>query len=299
MRVLDKAGLIRYEHEGDGTRPEIERGDLRAILLASFPSHLIHCGATVTDIISVGGGRHEVTVTSGYSFTTDLLIGADGAWSRVRPVTSDAKPAYFGISFVETHLKKADQEYPEAGRLVGQGSMFALSDEKGLIAHRETSGDIRVYIALKADELWVSSGEIDFEDSTSAKAALLGHFAGWNDALRALIADGDEFVPRRIHALPVGHRWDRIAGVTLIGDAAHLMSHFAGKGANQAMLDGAELGQAIVANPADIEAAPASYEKAMFPRSAAHAGASASNLTVAFEPDAPRGFLDLMMSYQQ
>jgi 2-polyprenyl-6-methoxyphenol hydroxylase-like FAD-dependent oxidoreductase len=160
MRVLDKAGLIRYEHEGDGTRPEIERGNLRAILLASFPSHLIHRSATVTDIISVGGGRHEVTVTPGYSFTTDLLIGADGAWSRVRPVTSDAKPAYLGISFVETHLKKADQEYPEAGRLVGQGSMFALSDEKGLIAHRETSGDIRVYIALKADELWVSSGEM-------------------------------------------------------------------------------------------------------------------------------------------
>jgi hypothetical protein len=40
-----------------------------------------------------------------------------------------------------------------------------------------------------------------------------------------------------------------------------------GEGANLAMFDGAEPGQAIAAQPGDIEAAVTVYGKAMFPRS--------------------------------
>jgi 2-polyprenyl-6-methoxyphenol hydroxylase-like FAD-dependent oxidoreductase len=298
LRILDKTGTVRWEDSGNGTRPEVDRGALRDILLQSLPAHFIHWGSKVISVVKLEGGRHEVTLASGETFKTTLLIGADGAWSKVRPLLSDAQPIYLGISFVETHLLDADVRYPESAALVGHGSMFALSDEKGLMTHRDGDGRINVYIALKTPEHWATSSGIDFRDTEAAKLRLLNYFTGWNDQLRALIAESDaDLIPRSIYTLPVGHRWERTPGVTLLGDAAHLMSPFAGEGANLAMLDGAELAEAILAHPDDMETALACYEEASFPRSEAAAAASTSNLLIGFRSDAPQGMLDLMALY--
>ncbi len=298
MRILDKTGTIRWQDSGDDTRPEVDRGVLREILLQSLPANSVHWGSKVTSVVKLEEGRHEVRLASGEAFTTELLIGADGAWSKVRPLLSDAHPIYLGVSFVETYLFDVDVRHPESATLVGRGSMFALSDEKGLITHRDGDGRITVYIALKMPEQWVTSSGIDFHDTEAVKQQLLTHFADWDNQLRTLIAESDaELIARPIYSLPVGHRWERIPGVTLLGDAAHLMSPFAGEGANLAMLDGAELAEALLAHPDDVETALASYEAALFPRSEATAAEANHNLSVSFQPDAPQGMLDLMAQY--
>lgn len=298
LRILDKTGTVRLQDRGNDTRPEIDRRALREILLQSLPAHFIHWGSKVTSVIKREEGRHEVTLASGETFTTELLIGADGAWSKVRSLLSDVQPIYLNISFVETHLLDADVCHAECAALVGRGSMFALSDEKGLITQRDREGSINVFVALKTPERWATSGEIDFHDTEAARSALLNRFTGWDDRLRALIAESDtEFLPRGIYTLPIGHRWERVPGVTLLGDAGHLMSPFAGEGANLAMLDGADLAEAILAHPDDVETALASYEAAVFPRSEAAADESASNVLIMFRTDAPQGIIDLMMAF--
>jgi 2-polyprenyl-6-methoxyphenol hydroxylase-like FAD-dependent oxidoreductase len=79
--------------------------------------------------------------------------------------------------------------------------------------------------------------------------------------------------------------------VILVGDAADVMSPYAGEGANLAMLDATNLALALIEHGPDIEAALTQYETAMFPRAAATATASAAELDMCFAEDAPKGIV--------
>ncbi|WP_067462144.1 FAD-dependent oxidoreductase [Actinomadura macra] len=300
LRLLNKDGTVALREEDDGTggRPEVDRGDLRDLLLNSLPGETIHWGRKVTGAHPLHGGRHEVTFADGRSITTDLLIGADGAWSRIRPLVSAVAPSYTGISFVELDLLDADTRHPGSAELIGGGFFIALDGERGFLAHRETDGSLHVYTALRVAEDWLE--DVDFTDTATAKGAVLAHFTEWDPVFQTLITDADgALVPRRIHALPVGNRWDRVPGVTVLGDAAHLMSPFAGEGANLAMLDGAELGLAVAGHPGDVEAALAAYEKALFPRSEISATESAASLEQMFGPDPVTRLVDMFSGHEQ
>ncbi|MGP3690479.1 FAD-dependent oxidoreductase [Streptomyces sp. IBSNAI002] len=268
MRVLDRDGTVLLDKADDGTggRPEVLRAELRQILLDSLPAGTVRWGRKVAGTRALGSGRHEVTFADGGTVVTGLLVGADGAWSRVRPLLSTATPQYTGTSFVETYLFHADTRHSAAAKAVGGGMLIAPSPGREIFAHRESGDTLHAYVALTRPEDWFAA--IDFTDAAAATARIAREFDGWAPELTALITEGDTAPVLRPHyALPTGHRWDRVAGVTLLGDAAHLAAPN-GEGANLAMQDGAELGKALAAHPDDVEAALAEYEEAMFPRSA-------------------------------
>jgi 2-polyprenyl-6-methoxyphenol hydroxylase-like FAD-dependent oxidoreductase len=100
---------------------------------------------------------------------------------------------------------------------------------------------------------------------------------------------GHRFVIRPLFMLPVGHTWNFHAGVTLLGDAAHLMSPFAGQGVNLAMLDAADLAVAI-SEGSSLEEAIRGYEQTMLARAKRAAEVSAAALEMAMASNAPRRF---------
>lgn len=291
-RVLDMTGKVLLDQADDGTggRPEVRRGALRRMLLDSLPAGTVRWGTKLANAVASGGVRHELTFSDGSTASTDLLVGADGAWSKVRPLLSDAAPHYIGTSFIETYLHDADQRHRAAAGAVSGGALFALAPGKGIFAHREPDSMLHAYIALHRPAEWFAA--IDFADVRSATARIAAEFDGWAPALTALITDADTPpVLRMLHTLPNNHRWERTPGVTLLGDAAHLMPP-AGDGANLAMLDGAELGKAIAARPHDIDAALAAYEATLFSRSQAAAIGAHEILELCLGERAPFGVVD-------
>ncbi|MGW7343933.1 FAD-dependent oxidoreductase [Streptomyces sp. NPDC054854] len=269
MRQMNPTGKILFHHtpdEGERFKPEIDRGDLRDLLLNSLQPGTVRWGHTLKSVDGSAEGPRQLHFADGTTIEADLVIGADGAWSKVRRAISDALPQYSGVSFLEAWFHDVENQHPDIAELVGQGGAAAADGRRGLFAQRNSGDHIRVYIIQRVTADWITDASLTIQDTDSIRALLLERYRDWSPRLRQLLTANDGlYVHRPIYALPVPHTWDHNPTVTLLGDAAHLMPPL-GVGVNLAMLDASELALAIV-NSNTIDDAIRIYEKTMLPRS--------------------------------
>ncbi len=291
MRLLEPDGtLLLQEDTPEGApleRPEVDRADLRNLLLDSLPEDVVRWGH------AFAYADHDLLhFTDGSSATYDLLVGADGANSRVRPLLTDARPAHIGHNAVELCITDIDRTYPDLAAMVGRGNYWVFGKGQSLAAQRNGDGCVRIGLNFyNTAEDWFATSGIPFDDPAAARVRLIDLFAGWDPRFTALIAACDDtIVPRSITTLPIGLTWPSRPGVTLLGDAAHLMPPV-GEGANMALLDGALLGLALAAHPDDFPAAVKEYEREMFERTSAAGRQSARVHEILTSPDASRKLL--------
>lgn len=256
---------------GDTAAPEIDRGQLRNMLVDAVEPGTIRWGHTLVDITAPESTTQLparlLSFANGETAEAEFVIGADGTWSRVRRLLTTAVPHYTGVSFLDVRYDEVSMRHPELAETTGAGHLFARDGAgRGFILQRNSNDTIRGYVAFRAAENWSESAGVDFANPETVRRYLVDEFRGWAPSMRRFLTESDSYVQRSFHVLPAPLIWGRVSGVTLIGDAAHGMAPFGGYGANLALLDGSELAQAITEED-DLDAALDRYETAMFARS--------------------------------
>ncbi|KDN69734.1 hypothetical protein CSUB01_11227 [Colletotrichum sublineola] len=235
--------------------PEIDRFQLRQLLLESIPPHKVHWDHAVRSIERDGNPNSEtprmvINFANGTSISGfRLVVGADGAWSKVRPMITPEKPEYSGKMFLEGRISRGNPSYESALELSGPGSMMALGHGRALMVQQVADCSYRVYMGLQAPETLIRTS-LDLSDSEATRDKLLSSAEFYKDfapSLRQFIAHAEgPFRPWLLHRMPVSSLdWTHVPGVTLLGDAAHVSTPFVGEGVNMAMHDALKLAESI------------------------------------------------------
>lgn len=282
MRILDTDGAMLRDWRpapADSANPEIDRGQLRDLLMDSLD---IQWGRAVERLSPRTGDGMVVDFADGQREVFDLVVGADGAWSRVRSAVSPATPHYTGVTLVETSLDNVDSFHPDLAKLIGDGSVATYGVNRALVAQRNSGGHVKVYAQFPAPLDWHK--DLDMADADTVRSRLLDLYDGWASPTLDLLRRGTAFACRPLDVMPAAHTWPHVAGVTLIGDAAHLMPPL-GVGANLALLEGAELAEAIATSNEDIDETVRVYEEHMWARAGRWAKIAAEGLERLVSPD--------------
>ena len=308
MRITNHTSTILLGGDSDsgpggGTRPEVDRTQLRSLLLESIPQNTIKWDHKIKQAKQAADGTYTLIFENQPEATGfDIVIGCDGAWSNIRSLISETKPHYSGITAVEVRHRKVSTNNTTLSSLVGPGLLFCLHDGKVLCGQRNGDDSIRVYAMLRTDESWASTCGIDWKDPKKAMEELKDQYYGdWDEKLQDLITKADEntLVPRTMYMLPVGFDWPQRNGVTVIGDAAHLMTPFAGEGVNLAMWDAMLLGQSLVRALKDgldkdgVWELIRVFEKGMFTRAKGKAQETWDNMQMFVQPDAAKKVVEM------
>ena len=266
--LLDEGNEIESANFGDENfRPEIDRGALRDILIESLIPGTVVWNAQLINMHQVND-KWELQFKNGLKATADIVIGADGYRSQIRPYLTDVKAVYSGATIIQGEIEDPHNKCPEMYTLINNGNLMAMGAGATIAAQPRGDGGFTFYAASMYPENWGKSSGVDFRNADEARNYLKIKFADWNPIFLTLFDACEHFVLRPLNYFPMDEQWATRADLTLIGDAAHLMPPN-GEGVNLAMLDALNLSECLTDQRYDnIKDAISAYEKIMFERSA-------------------------------
>lgn len=229
MKMLDKDGVLVWETDGQSQegsdiltpdRPEIDRRDLRKMLLESLDEGTVEWGRKVIRIVEGENSTKERPQFSvefdGGEMESDfeLVVGADGAWSRVRGLLTNEKPFYANVTFVEACINDVDAKHPDLAERVGQGSCSQAHGNSATINHRISDGSVRTNAAVRVEHDWVTTCGIDWTDVEECKHAFVKQkFGDWEQLSKGFILRSDTpLAIRPLFMLPVEMNWETRPG---------------------------------------------------------------------------------------
>lgn len=293
-RVVDEKGNIFHDdHDKISTgafgdeffRPEIDRGPLRDILLDALQPDTMVWDSHIVSLENKENGW-KIMFKNGNIATADIVIGADGANSKIRAFVTPIKPFYSGVTYLVCNIPDSEKNAPKLHNLTKGGKISAMADSKTLFLSAKGDGSLDFYIGWKAAENWALESGIDFKNNKQILEWFKKEFANWDTMwLELFDYEETEFVVRPLNGMPVDQYWEANPDITLLGDAAHLLPPN-GEGVNSAMLDALYLSENLTNGKfTDIKSALSDYEKQMFERFANEGKETAEMMDWMYSPD--------------
>lgn len=282
----DQAEIFYSDHEtkkeenfgNEHFRPEIDRGVLRKILINSLQPENIVWNSQFLSMEKQGNGwiLHFKNKESVYA---DIVIGADGANSKIRPYITDIKPFYSGITMLEGNVYEAEKSVPKISAILRGGKIMAFGNEKDILMGQKANNEIGFYASFKTEENWATKSSLNFSNKTQLLEWFKTNYSEWSNVWYELFENATTpFIPRPIYCMPLDQTWNTLPNLTIIGDAAHVMPPFAGEGVNMAMLDALELSESLINGEHNsVQDAIAFYETTMRKRASVIANESLEN----------------------
>ena len=209
----------------------MHRADFVDLLAKSLPAGTVNSGHRCVGFEQAGEKAH-VTFANGATAEADIVVGADGIHSELRPyVFPPSQPVFHGsVAYRGTvpHERVPDWPNERWQMWLGQGKHFLVFPLR--------AGKIINYVGfVPADEemkeSWSAPGDPD---------VLRAEFAGWDLRIENLLTKVEKTFRWALYDREPMPSWTK-GRLTLLGDAAHPMLPHLGQGANQAIEDGMAL----------------------------------------------------------
>lgn len=225
------------------------RGDLAGVLRDGANSP-IRFGLTVEAIERTAQGV-RVLLTNGTTEEVDLLVGADGAHSRVRELAFGPEDQF--VRHLGYHVAAFSGQDAGLSRRIGERYQMLTMPNRMVGCYAVGEGGFATFF-LYRDENWHLP-----DDPASVLRARFGDL-GWvvPELLRAL--GGDIYFDQAAQVEMTSWHSDR---VVLVGDACGAVSLFAGHGASLAMTGAYVLAEELAEG--DVDAALVRYQERMRP----------------------------------
>ena len=194
----------------------------------------VRTGVTFTDLVP-SDDHVDVTFTDGERRNYDLVVGADGLYSKVRErvVCPDLKPRFTGQVCWRYNL-------PRIEGLEEIWMFFGPDGSAGFVP----LGEDLMYILTIETRMPEHKRAVEREGAAAVYRRRLAPFAGPVAEVREQIVDDDAVVLRPIENIIVPAPWHR-GRIVLVGDAAHGATPHCGQGAAQAIEDGIVLAEEL------------------------------------------------------
>lgn len=182
------------------------------------------------------GVAPRVDLANGASVTADLVIGADGLNSRLRPVLNGAAAPFF------TRQVAWRAVVPNrAGR--GAEVRVHMGPHRHVVSYPLRGGEMLNIVAVQERDAWASESWSQQDDPAAVEAA----FADFCPEVRDMLGDIEAVNLWGLFRHPVARVWHR-DGTVLLGDAAHPTLPFLAQGASMALEDAWVLAEALSAD---------------------------------------------------